>query len=70
AQLFFRDAAGQVDEARSVRWRLEAGPGPHTYRLDLRDTPGWAGPVTGLRLDPVAAGDGGTVVVEWIRLLP
>lgn len=70
AQLFFLDGAGQADEARSIRWELQPGPGPHTYVLALRDAPGWEGVVGGLRLDPVSAGDGGTVVVQSIRLLP
>ena len=70
AQLFFLDSNGQADEARSVRWTLEPGPAAHTYRLDLRAAPGWEGVITGLRLDPVSAGDGGTVVVEWLRLTP
>lgn len=70
AQLFFLDASGQTDERRSLRWTLAPGPEAHTYRFDLTDTPGWTGVVTGLRLDPVGAGDGGTVVVAWVRLLP
>ncbi|MFQ3661275.1 MAG: DUF2723 domain-containing protein [Chloroflexaceae bacterium] len=70
AQVFFLDGNGQADEARSVRWSLEPGPAAHTYRLDLRAAPGWEGVITGLRLDPVSAGDGGTVVVEWLRLAP
>lgn len=70
AQLFFLDASGQTDERRSLRWTLAPGPEAHTYRLDLADAPGWTGVVTGLRLDPVGVGDGGTVVVEWLRLLP
>ncbi|MCX7790762.1 MAG: DUF2723 domain-containing protein [Chloroflexaceae bacterium] len=70
AQLFFLDRNGRADEARSLRWTLEPGPAAHTYRLDLRGAPGWEGVITGLRLDPVSAGDGGTVVVEWLRLAP
>jgi len=70
AQLFFLDAGGQVDEARSIRWALEPGAGPASYLLRLRGAPGWEGTLTGLRLDPVHVGDGGVVVVESIRLLP
>jgi hypothetical protein len=70
AQLFFLDEAGQVDEARSLRWELAPGAEAQTYQLELRDAPGWAGVVTGLRLDPVGVGDGGVVVIESIRLLP
>ena len=69
AQLFLLDA-GQADEARSIRWELRPGPAPQTYRLNLRGAPGWAGTISGLRLDPVGIGDGGTVVLEAIRLLP
>jgi hypothetical protein len=68
AQLFFLDTAGRVDESRSVRWELS--PGLATYRIALRDLPGWTGIVTGLRFDPVGVGDGGTVVVESMRLVP
>ncbi|MGB9633906.1 MAG: hypothetical protein ACPL8I_11295, partial [Chloroflexaceae bacterium] len=70
AQLFFLDGNGRADEAHSLRWTLEPGPAAHTYRLDLRAAPGWEGVITGLRLDPVSVGDGGTVVVEWLRLAP
>jgi hypothetical protein len=70
AQLFFLDAGGQASEERSLHFQLKPGPEMHTYRLDLRGAPGWSGRVGGLRLDPVGAGDGGTVTVESIRLLP
>jgi hypothetical protein len=70
AQLFLLDAAGQADEARSIRWELRPASAPQTYRLNLRGAPGWAGTISGLRLDPVGIGDGGTVVLESIRLLP
>ncbi|MCS6880491.1 MAG: DUF2723 domain-containing protein [Oscillochloridaceae bacterium] len=70
AQLFFLDSNGRADESRSLRWTLEPGPAAHTYRLNLRAAPGWEGVITGLRLDPVSVGDGGTVVVEWLRLEP
>lgn len=69
AQLFFLDTNGQATEERSIRWVLEPGAEMRTYRLALRDSPGWQGLVTGLRLDPVGAGDGGAVVVESIRLV-
>jgi len=70
AQLFLLDAAGQADEARSIRWELHPGPASQTYRLRLRGAPGWAGTISGLRFDPLGVGDGGTVVLESIRLLP
>jgi hypothetical protein len=69
-QIFFLDANGQADEARSIRFTLEPGPGAHTYELALNGDSGWAGVITGLRLDPVGVGDGGAVAVEWIRLIP
>ena len=69
AQLFFLDEQGRLDETHSVRWTLAAGPAPQTYLLDLSNAPGWHGVVTGLRLDPVSVGDGGTVVVQSLRLV-
>jgi hypothetical protein len=70
AQVFFLDGGGQASEERSLRLTLQAGPAMHTYRLDLRGAPGWGGRLGGLRLDPVGTGDGETVTVEAIRLLP
>lgn len=70
AQLFFSDSSGQIDEARSLRWTLEPGSDSHTYYLPLQGQPGWQGTIVRLRLDPVGVGDGGEVIVEWIRLMP
>jgi hypothetical protein len=70
AQIFFLDASGQADEERSLRWQLDSGPEMRTYRLNLGDTLGWGGQISGLRFDPVGAGDGGAVTVESIRLVP
>ncbi len=70
AQIFWLDPNGQVDETRSLRWKLIPSGDPHTYQLVLDGLPGWEGLVTGLRLDPVSVGDGSMVVVESLRLLP
>lgn len=70
AQLFFYDEAGQIAEERSIHWTLQPGDEVITYRLELAGQPGWQGIVTGLRLDPVSVGDGGSVRVERVRLLP
>ncbi len=70
AQLFFYDEAGQVAEERSIRWTLPPGDAVITYRLELEGQPGWHGIVTGLRLDPVSVGDGRSVRVERVRLVP
>jgi hypothetical protein len=69
AQLFWLDAQGQTREDRSVRWTLEPGSEPQIYRLELAGRPGWSGLISGLRLDPVGTGDGGTVRIERLRLL-
>ena len=70
AQLFFLDGAGRADEARSIRWQLEPTGEMASYLLELSEAGDLQGAITGLRLDPVGVGDGGTVVVESIRLLP
>ncbi len=69
AQLFFLDAAGQADEAHSIRWQLEPTTEMTTYLLELSEAERPEGIITGLRLDPVGVGGGGTVVVGSIRLL-
>jgi len=69
AQLFWLDEHGQTSEDRSVRWTLEPGSTVQTYRLELAGRPGWSGSISGLRLDPVGMGDGGTVRIERLRLL-
>jgi hypothetical protein len=38
--------------------------------VQLAGQPGWQGSITRLRLDPVGVGDGGTIRVEWVRLIP
>ncbi|PDV96410.1 protein O-mannosyl-transferase family [Candidatus Chloroploca asiatica] len=68
AQLFWLDENGQTDEARSMRWTLIEGEEFATYRLDLAAAPGWQGIITGLRLDPVGVGDGGSIVLASIQL--
>ncbi|NTV99803.1 MAG: DUF2723 domain-containing protein [Oscillochloris sp.] len=69
AQIFFLDSAGQAHEEQSLRWQLNPGPAMYSYRLNLRDAPGWQGIIGGLRLDPVGVGNGGEVTIESIRLL-
>jgi hypothetical protein len=70
AQLFLLGPEGEAEEARSIRWELEADAAMATYVLELGEAAGLDGPVAGLRLDPVGVGDGGVVVIESIRLLP
>ncbi len=69
AQLFFAGPDGALDEARSLRWTLAETDAPTTYRLELRGAPGWDGRIARLRIDPVGVGDGGTLLVEWVRLV-
>ncbi|NJN15350.1 MAG: hypothetical protein HC822_03155 [Oscillochloris sp.] len=69
AQIFFRDGAGQLDEARSLRFSLQPGTEAHTYRLEIPEEVRRQGLITGIRLDPVGVGDGGSVRIETIRLV-
>ncbi|OAN45005.1 hypothetical protein A6A03_02295 [Chloroflexus islandicus] len=69
AQLFLLDPAGQTSEAYSLRFTLTQGPAVATYRLDVTALADRLDLVGGLRFDPVSAGDGGTVIVESIRLV-
>jgi hypothetical protein len=67
AQLFWR-SGGNFTEERSLRFAVRPDDKWHTYILDLAGRPGWQGPITGLRLDPVSAGaePGGYVDVASI----
>jgi hypothetical protein len=69
AQLFWADADRQLSEDRSLRFPLEP-LGLHTYRLDLAALPAWNGTIGGLRLDPVALGQGQTMRLVALRLVP
>ena len=70
AQLFFGDAQGLMEDARSIQWKYDRTDETRTYRIELRGQPGWTGTVTRLRFDPVAKGGEGSVKIESIRLLP
>ncbi|MFN3374006.1 MAG: hypothetical protein ACK44M_10605, partial [Chloroflexus sp.] len=69
AQLFLLDPAGQTSEAYSIRFTITQGDTIATYRLDVTALADRLDLVGGLRFDPVSAGDGGTVIVESIRLV-
>jgi len=70
AQLFFAGPDGAIGEERSVRWDLKPSSDFEAYRVELAGRPGWQGPITRLRLDPVGVGDGGEMIVVSIRLIP
>ncbi|HEY1016785.1 MAG TPA: hypothetical protein VGE07_29000 [Herpetosiphonaceae bacterium] len=71
-QLYWISPGGQADERHSIAWELIADGEAHTYRLDLAGNPAWSGPISLLRLDPVAAGASGdkAVVLRRFRLTP
>jgi hypothetical protein len=69
AQLFFAGPDGAISEERSVRWDLKPSSDFEMYRLELAGQPGWQGPITRLRFDPVGVGDGGEMIVVSIRLI-
>jgi len=70
AQLFFAGPDGAIGEERSVRWELKPSSDFEMYRVELAGRPGWQGPITRLRFDPVGVGDGGEMIVVSIRLIP
>ncbi len=69
AQLFLLDPAGQTSEELAVRFTLDRGSEMATYRIDLKGLTERLDRVGGLRFDPVGIGDGGTLIVESIRLI-
>ncbi|MEM8531759.1 MAG: glycosyltransferase family 39 protein [Chloroflexota bacterium] len=70
AQLFYAQPDQQIREEHSIQWMLEPTSEATTYRLDLQDAPGWEGTIARLRVDPVGNGDGGSMRIESIQLIP
>ena len=70
-QFYWIAPGGAAGEERSASWEVIADGQPHTYTIELRDLPGWSGPLGLLRIDPVGQGDGrGRVTMQRVRLLP
>jgi hypothetical protein len=72
AQFFWGGPDGIMSDERSVRWELTGDGQLHTYRVPVREAPGWSGVIARFRLDPIAVGDGTATTrtcVEQIRLV-
>ncbi len=69
AQIFFLDLNGQAREERSISFTLVPGTDMTTYRLPFNGIAEQMEKIGGIRFDPVSAGDGGTIIVESIRLI-
>jgi collagenase-like protein with putative collagen-binding domain len=69
-QLFWMaDGDAAFSEARSQSFRVLGDGQMHTYRFDLSGDPDWTDRITRLRLDPVSFGNGGSLSIDFIRLL-
>ena len=68
AQLFVTSQTNQFGEAQSIRWQLQ--PGKQRYILALADIPALPTRLVQLRLDPVAMGNGGTITIYGIEIVP
>jgi Putative collagen-binding domain of a collagenase/Protein of unknown function (DUF4038) len=69
-QLYWKVAGDSgFTEARSQTFTLLGGGVSHTFLFDLSGDPNWTGQITQLRLDPVATGHGGSVAIDFVRLL-
>jgi len=68
AQLFATNQANQFGEAQSIRWQLQ--PGKQRYTLALADILALPTRLVQLRLDPVAMGNGGTITIYGIEIVP
>jgi hypothetical protein len=55
-------------EARSKAFTLINDGQMRTYSLNLATHPEWTGAITQLRFDPVSAGDGSAVSIDFIRI--
>ena len=68
AQLFVSNQINQFSEAQSIHWQLQ--PGIQRYTLNLADIAALPTRLVQLRLDPVANGNGGTVTIYGIEVVP
>ncbi len=67
-QLFFTtDDDPALSEDNSVVFVVRSGDDFADYEIDLSDTPGWAGTITSLRIDPVDDA-GRTIEIDWIAV--
>jgi hypothetical protein len=67
AQLFFTTARDPTWTAtKSKRIAIVPNSRFTAYRFDMSHVPGWAGKITGLRLDPIEAA--GSFALDWIRI--
>ena len=68
AHLFWRRAGDAgFSEARSIAIPVASGGGWAKYTFDVASNPDWNGEIVQLRLDPVIAGDGHAIGVDYIR---
>ncbi|RLB48514.1 MAG: hypothetical protein DRJ42_23045 [Deltaproteobacteria bacterium] len=62
------------DEGLREAWSRSAtvsnGGGFQTIEFDMSSTPGWVGEIRHLRVDPILAGDGHSVAIDEIAILP
>jgi len=71
AQMFWGTVESPgLSEAQSVRWTAPNGGAYRDYIVDLSAKATWTGTVKELRFDYVGTGDGSSVGVDYIRLLP
>jgi hypothetical protein len=72
ARVYWRRLGDEgFDTARSLVLPLNADGKPHAYHVDLKNSPGYEGLLTGLAIDPVAQPQPGALMaIESIELVP
>jgi hypothetical protein len=67
AQLFWRTRTQPECEANSVQFAVQPDGQRHTYEIDVAASPGWAGEIRSIRLDPNSVA-GATVCVKSLEI--
>ncbi|HSU65694.1 MAG TPA: hypothetical protein VLJ39_02375 [Tepidisphaeraceae bacterium] len=65
AQVFWKPFGEKhFTDRNAARFQLTSDGAFHAYRLKFSNEPGWKGPITQLRFDPIGSGTAG----DWIRI--
>lgn len=68
-RIYFKtEAENYFDESKSVSFTCSNGGVWFTHKIDMSVNPKWTGTITGIRIDPVSAGNGAILGITYIGL--
>lgn len=68
-KIYFKTAEeNYYSEDKSVSFECTEGGGWFTHKVKMTTNPKWKGTITGIRVDPVSSGTGGSLGIDYVRL--